>query len=107
MYPSTGRKVTVGACCFRQVDLGTPEAVMQGVRDTQYQQATPLDSQTDFPSVPSCGSLSGRFPETLVKKYSEKVSEDLVGAGIVAKGDKRVVAVFLVECLWEHGVVFR
>lgn len=94
LYPSTGRKVTVGACCFRQVDLGTPEAVMQGVRDTQYQQATPLDSQTDFPSVPSCGSLSGRFPETLVKKYSEKVSEDLVGAGIVAKGDKRVVAVF-------------
>ena len=44
--------------------------------------------------MPSCGSLSGRFPETLVKKYSEKVSEDLVGAGIVAKGDKRVVAVF-------------
>lgn len=42
----------------------------------------------------SCGSLSGRFPETLVKKYSEKVSEDLVGAGIVAKGDKRVVVVF-------------
>lgn len=66
----------------------------QGVWDTQYQQATPLDSQTDFPSVPSKGSLSGRFPETLVKKYSEKVSEDLVGAGIVAKGDKRVVAVF-------------
>lgn len=63
-------------------------------KNTQYQQATPLDSQTDFPSVPSCGSLSGRFPETLVKKYSEKVSEDLVGAGIVAKGDKRVVAVF-------------
>ncbi|MFR5738321.1 MAG: hypothetical protein ACLUEC_03945 [Coprococcus sp.] len=42
-----------------------------------------------------------------MKKYSEKVSEDLVGAGIVAKGDKRVVAVFLVECLWEHGVAFR
>ena len=94
LYPSTGRKVTVRNCYFRQSDFGTPEAVTQGVRDTQYQQATPLDSETDFPSVPSCGSLSGRFPETLVKKYSEKVSEDLVGAGIVAKGDKRVVAVF-------------
>ena len=61
-------------CYFRQSDFGTPEAVTQGVRDTQYQQATPLDSQTDFPSVPSCGSLSGKFPETLVKKCRKNKS---------------------------------
>ena len=74
LYPSTGRKVTVRNCYFRQSDFGTPEAVTQGVRDTQYQQATPLDSQTDFPSVPSCGSLSGKFPETLVKKCRKNKS---------------------------------
>lgn len=68
LYASTGRKVTVGTCYLRQVDFGTPEAATQGVRDTQYQQATPLDSQTDVPSVPSCGSLSGKFPETFVKE---------------------------------------
>ena len=76
LYPSAGRKVTIRNCYFRQSDFGTPEAVTQGVRDTQYQQATPLDSQTEVPSAPSCGSLSGRFPETLVKKYSEKVQEE-------------------------------
>ncbi len=107
LYPSTGRKVTVGACCFRQVDLGTPGAVTQGVRDTQYQQATPLDSQTDFPSVPSCGSLSGRFPETLMKKYSEKVSENLVRSRHCCERREKSCGSFLVECLWEHGVAFR
>ncbi|MEF2767030.1 MAG: hypothetical protein U0O05_04920 [Dorea phocaeensis] len=33
-----------------------------------------MDSQTDFPSVPSCGSLSGKFPETLVKKCRKNKS---------------------------------
>ena len=90
LYPSTRRKVTVGAYCFRQVDFGTPEAVTQGVRDTQYQQATPLDSQTDFPSVPSCGSLSGRFPETLVKNIVKKCRRILWEPALLRKETKEL-----------------
>ena len=67
LYPSTGRKVTVGACCFRQVDLGTPEAVMQGVRDTQYQQATPLDCHTGFLSVSPAAACQGESLKPLEK----------------------------------------
>lgn len=74
LYPSTGRKVTVRNCYFRQSDFGTPEAVTQGVRDTQYQQATPLVARRIFRLCPSCGSLSGKFPETLVKKCRKNKS---------------------------------
>lgn len=61
---------------FRLVILVVFEAESEWKINTQYQQATPLDSQTEVPSASSCGSLSGRFPETLVKKYSEKVKEE-------------------------------
>lgn len=87
LYPSTGRKVTVGACCFRQVDLGTPEAVTQGVRDTQYQQATPLDCHTGFLFVSPPAACQGE---------SLKPSEN-------GKGESNNVEVYLWSISrWHH-----
>ena len=67
LYPSTGRKVTVRNCYFRQSDFGTPEAVTQGVRDTQYQQATPLDCHTGFLSVSPAAACQGESLKPLEK----------------------------------------
>ena len=69
LYPSAGRKVTIRNCYFRQSDFGTPEAVTQGVRDTQYQQATPLDYHTGFLSGSPAAACQG---ESLKPSENEK-----------------------------------
>ena len=67
----TARKAFV----FRKVNSLVPGATRRVQKNTQYQQATPLDCHTGFPVCQAKGSLSGRIPETLRKNYNMEKQE--------------------------------
>lgn len=55
------------AFVFRKVNSLVPGATRRVQKNTQYQQATPLDYHTVFLSGSPAAALSGRIPETLRK----------------------------------------